>query len=638
MAKDKNKSHGIPSRIPELVRSLWSSEALTNLYSRRRSLSPSDENRTKVSLFISGTLFIGIMSFLMAMAWMRHDTNTFLDGREGIEYLDANAWTASSPVPEAEFNQNNIERNSITDLSSLRTLKLPPSNAIVELQTELSIDVKSRFDSHNSAALKIPHFYFRKAEVFLDNNLIQTFFDSQPLVVFLDTRAENPRLLSIRFTLDNNQEIFSLVGRDGNSHLDDRLAIMPSHDWYQYRNFLATNAAGRGNTVGAIARIVMAVFVLALFLIIDGSPESLGLGLFLGFEAFAITTSYNWLPLKDVEFIRHYCYQMGDIFRLYFFLQMARMIDKRVGNWLFWATVVSVPYGLLRYYAPQFEWTWVKYIPRNRDLIIGLIGTAVCLRAAWFLRDKQLPWRVVALTIAGLAAFEQSIEPLVAGFFPFLQDHGWYRAVLDTTQPLSVWMLAFSAFINISTMENRIKVLSQVEIRAKEIQHEMELGRTVQRAFHHIPKLPKGVKVTCHHEAMLYVSGDTYYVNHNPQSQQICFLINDVTGHGIQAALKASAASVIAKSMWNEEQSSWNQESLMTYDQQVQSFLSQMADVPDVVAMGGGFFDLKEKALYLYRANFPFPIIIQPTTSLTELDGPHLGELWQPLANRETML
>lgn len=99
-----------------------------------------------------------------------------------------------------------------------------------------------------------------------------------------------------------------------------------------------------------MARIVMAVFVLVLFLFVDGSPESLGMALFLGFEGAALTTSFGWLPSNYDSFIVHYLSQMGHLFRLYFFLQLARFVDKRVAPWFWWGAAASIPYGLVRHF------------------------------------------------------------------------------------------------------------------------------------------------------------------------------------------------------------------------------------------------------------------------------------------------
>jgi len=131
--------------------------------------------------------------------------------------------------------------------------------------------------------------------------------------------------------------------------------------------------------------------LIVLFLFIDGSPEALGLSLFLGFEAVALMFSFQAFPIGNDHFIRHFLLQMGDVMRLYFYLQLARMIDKRIGPWLFWGAVLSVPYGFLREYGELHAWDWMGSIPMMRDFVVGTIGFVVCARAAYFLRNKALP-------------------------------------------------------------------------------------------------------------------------------------------------------------------------------------------------------------------------------------------------------
>jgi hypothetical protein len=106
-----------------------------------------------------------------------------------------------------------------------------------------------------------------------------------------------------------------------------------------------------------------------LFIFIDSAPESLGLALFLGFEALAIGMGQGWIDSKYNPFIIHYSYQMGDIFRLYFFLQLARIVQPNPRMWLIIGTILSIPYG----FAKQMEVAWqidgLPIIPRMRDLL-----------------------------------------------------------------------------------------------------------------------------------------------------------------------------------------------------------------------------------------------------------------------------
>src|SRR5690606_10337609 len=129
--------------------------------------------------------------------------------------------------------------------------------------------------------------------------------------------------IAVLFEVMPGQTHLPLLSKPDLNRAERTLAVMTISEQRAFLEQLAVTKAGRGNFIGSIARIAMAVFVLALFLLIDGSPETLGLGLFLGFEAVAITLGYDWIPVTNNDFLKHFCYQMGDIFRVYFFLQIA---------------------------------------------------------------------------------------------------------------------------------------------------------------------------------------------------------------------------------------------------------------------------------------------------------------------------
>lgn len=103
-----------------------------------------------------------------------------------------------------------------------------------------------------------------------------------------------------------------------------------------------------------------------------------------------------------------------------------------------------------------------------------------------------------------------------------------------------VYLLLLSVFINISTLEKRVKSLSQVAINAKEMEREMVLGQAVPASFLRMPETPAGMGVVCHHEPAVYVSGDIYYVHWDGKREILTMLLSDIAGHGVQAALKAA--------------------------------------------------------------------------------------------------
>jgi serine phosphatase RsbU (regulator of sigma subunit) len=611
-----------------LPKALISDAALAALYDMRKAQRPAEENRTRVAMFACGLLFLACMGFLLSMAWSRHDLDSWLSKRPNIVPIDASAapWTAT-PVVRKDCESGAACLAAAQQLEAKAVepqaykLQLPAGMAGSDHATSLwrtviPVATMAKMQGLNTQTnvVSLPSFSYRRADLYVDGAFQHTSWDGGRLWFAYDPKVTGaqPLQVAILFEIGGEQTHLSRAGLPKVNPLDRASAVMPLSEWRAFEEFVASDKAGRGDFIGAIARIAMAVFVLMLFLLIDGSPETLGLGLFLGFEAFAISCSFGWLPFGNVEWLRHYCYQMGDIFRVYFFLQIARVVDKRIMPWLIWGSVASIIYGVLRQIGPQYDLTWLYKIPHARDFTAGLIGLVVCVRTGVYLRNKGLNYRVLALAIAAVGAFEQFLEPATV-YIPALRDSMVVQTLMDVLQPIGAWMLAFSAFINISTLENRVKMLSGIEAKAKEMQNEMELGRAVQQAFLSLPKLPDEMRVACHHEAMLYVSGDTYFVDWNERHKKLTFLINDVTGHGVQAALKASGVSVIANTIWADKVNpTWRPGKLAEYGEMVAEFFGRMDANPDVLAMGGAEFDPTTGKLSLYRVNFPFPIIISP--------------------------
>lgn len=575
-----------------LLQALVSNAALTELYELRKALRPSEENRTRAAVLVTGTLFLLTMAFILAMAWTREDAGTFLSKHPGVV-------TFASPA-------------FVRDVAPDGTIGLH-----VTVGAERFAALGARGER---LVVLLPALAYARAALTVNGSPAGTSFDDGRVSYAFDPAAL-PAAGGLRLDL-----ALRPGPKPAPAAYEGSILIMTLADFRAYEAIQATSRAGRGDVVGAIARVAMAVFVLVLFLLIDGSPETLGLGLFLGFEALAISLSFGWLAMPGLEVLRHFSYQMGDIFRLYYFLQMARMIDKRVAPWLLWGAASSLPYGLLR----EFGVAWAADLPQLRDLTVGSLGLVVCLRAAFFLRGKGLPWRVLALWVAAAGAFEQVLDPL-GMMVPALHDTGAFATLTDLLQPIAAWLLAFSAFINISTLENRVRTLSVLAARAREMEKEMELGRTVQQAFLSLPKMPAELRVAAHHEAMLYVSGDTYFVDWNEAKGKLTFLINDVTGHGVQAALKASGVTVIANTVWGDKApSAWQPRRLETYAALVTDFFEKMDAAPDILALGGGEFDVATGRLELFRYNFPYPLVIEPRGAMIEdAEGVTPDDVWR---------
>src|SRR5690606_29163951 len=142
-----------------------------------------------------------------------------------------------------------------------------------------------------------------------------------------------------------------------------------------------------------------------------------------------------------------------------------------------------------------------------------------------------------------------------------------------------------------------------------------------QQAFLELPQMPKDIGLSCHYEAAVYVSGDTYFVHWNKNLNILTFLLNDVTGHGIQAALKAFACNIIARSVWNRpgvrnDRRANAQTRLEKYDAAVEELICKDGKIPDFNAMVGAEFHQDSGIVRLYRVNYNFPILIEPNFDL----------------------
>lgn len=152
---------------------------------------------------------------------------------------------------------------------------------------------------------------------------------------------------------------------------------------------------------------------------------------------------------------------------------------------------------------------------------------------------------------------------------------------------------------------------------SRTLARDIRLGSSVQKSLHQVPRLPTNIEIVVHHEAAKFVSGDTFFVHWNRPERTVAILLNDVTGHGVQAALKAAACQQIARSIWSAGLGALGKlkgQRLVDYDHQVESFLGSIGeDIPDFNAMLGAEVDLESGRMALYRANYQMPIVITPS-------------------------
>lgn len=244
---------------------------------------------------------------------------------------------------------------------------------------------------------------------------------------------------------------------------------------------------------GYLTRHMMAIFVILLFLFIDGSPETLGLGVFLGCEAVARSLDYQWIEVPHTVLVQHYLFQMGDIIRIFFALQLARVGHKELGPWIKWGSILSIPYGLGMELSPVFTQLLSPSIRTYRDVAGGLFCAWVCGRVAFAIAKDKLPLRVIALSIATVAFLESPVNILWD-----TATHGHSSVAMKVTlgfyRTLSYYLFALSAFINISTIEHRVRALSRSKTE-QDLRHLREeqrvyeaIAKTTQMLAHDVRK------------------------------------------------------------------------------------------------------------------------------------------------------
>lgn len=248
-------------------------------------------------------------------------------------------------------------------------------------------------------------------------------------------------------------------------------------------------------TVSSLTRHVIAIVALLMFLLIDGSPETLALGLFFGCESIAESLSIaSSIPATDVMTLSTiYFDQMASIFRLYFACQIARISTKHLNPWLILGSILTSLYLVIVALLPTFRDSISVFFETTTQLAVGLLGSFICCRVAMMISPKNLPWRVAALLIATLGFLANPL--MVAADLSY--DGNIPSSVvieLQIYQHVSYVLFTLAALVNMSTVENRIKALSSAKARErlermKEEQRVHEaIAKTTQMLAHDVRK------------------------------------------------------------------------------------------------------------------------------------------------------
>lgn len=603
------------------------------LYDRRRLNAFELNSRNTLTIAFTGTILALLLAALSLKAISTPDFRKHVEGRDGFYFLqskdirfegvtprriDCSNGCGNYGVPTIKDAAHAIRSPADLNDSSIANAILPTSSlqrywARLDVYLDPAALVKLE-NQQEYFVFAIPQISYQFAQVKLNEEYVGNFAENTPIRVVIPQVAakSGSMVISVTYSIHNN----------GVTYLE-RSDLVPAYistlsESKRLEQFQASKKDNSGAIVGMMSRVLIGVFALMLFIFIDSAPESLGLALFLGFEALAIGLGQGWMSSKLNPFMIHYSYQMGDIFRLYFFLQLARVTKPNPRMWLIIGTMLSIPYG----FAKQMEIPWqidgLPIIPRIRDATAGTLGALACLRTLWSIRAKSLPWRRIALILGAIGSAQQVLGP-ITHYWPELNESANFRGMYVVLEALSVYVLALSTFTNISTLENRVKSLSIAKAKSDLIEQELELGRTVQRAFLNIPKVPRDFEIIGSLEAAVYVSGDIYFVHWDEVDQRLVVILSDVTGHGVQASLKATACFMVARNLWQSKvpretvgyyQS--EKSKLKSFHRQTTDILGLFNEIPDIATFAGIEIFPRMRRAYFYRNNFHTPILLEP--------------------------
>jgi hypothetical protein len=639
-------------RLRNIVRALVSPRENENLYRSRGSEGAPVGVRNTVTLSVCVAITVFLFIFVISLSLRNTTVESYLATRTNIKLIDNDGLTVFFTAPEnidcstpETCFESLAQRPLLSHTAADDVLPLPAGYVPMVAEEKrkmlvfisMPVDLSSIETEDADLMVRLPRIYYEKAELFVGGKRAATSLNRDSLALPVSREMLAGGRLDAHLVVD--------VSRGQDVRLvnwKEESFIATHYEFRKFAEFLNVRRLNSTSQVGLVARVVLAVFVLLLFIIIESSPEALGLALFMGFEACALTTSFMdlkrfWITSDiNLNFFIHYCNAMGDVFRLYFFMQLCRIVKPAPAQWIAWASVYSVIYGLLRHFNVDFGYPqWAMHHIAQRDMLSSTIGFILCFNTIRHLWNRNLPWRIWALSLAGIAAIANwlSAAPI---YLPFLLEIGdsivGYHSLISAVNANSAFLFALSTFINISTLENRVKVLGREKARAEAMEKEMELGRSVQTSFQKVPDLPPDMRICIHYQAAAYVSGDSYFVHWNEPAEVMTFLLNDVTGHGIQAALKAFACNIVARSVWNrpwiKNDRRLEESMLRKYDQAVTELIHADGEVPDFNAMVGVEFHRDRKLLKVYRVNYSFPIVVAPEFDyMTTAEGE--GADWQ---------
>lgn len=581
---------------------------LERLYAERQAARPTEGNRTRGALGLAILMVVTLFVALFSLVWVQRSEISFLRSLSGVAIIppDALTWTVTRDGEERYRGDDLFRYVHGAGEQVVMTTKIPVAlwSAVVS-------------DQRVPLVLALPAMRFERALIQLGGKDVRTYFASEPLAATFAADGVELHDLDVKVVITPNKGELALLG----STKDTALTFVALQPRYQkYTDLIAAKRSGAGKQLADIARIVLAVLSLFLFIFVDSSPECLGLAVFMGAKAIAVTLAQNWLPDAWVasQFatdLKSFLLCFGDIMQLYFFIQLARLAKPVLKPWFVYGGTIALAYAAATHYNwKTWDIDWNSHIWRWRNVSIGVLCMAAALAQARYCFANGLKTRGAALVIATSGTIVQIVYPLMS-LFPAIFQTDLFQSLYHAFEMHTPYVFALSTFINISTLERRVKSLSHELAAAKDIEREMALGQAAQQPYADVPKLPQGLAVALEHKPARYVSGDVTFVHWDEPRRSLTMILTDVTGEGVQAALKASICSALADAIWADQKVRLTDESasrIAIYDLRLHTYLSRIAQQEEILSIVGGEYLVDANICRMYRVNGVYPIVVAP--------------------------
>lgn len=608
-------------KTPESISSssrLGLTPLLVRLHNARRAALPPMGMRTRAAILCAVTLAIALTSIILSLSWVQNSELSYLENSSGVTLLKDLKWTIRSSAGE-----------KIASLDELTAFDFAMgSEKTIELHTMIPdqpVDALVNSLKNEAIVFSLPEFIFDSATITTNWSVTKTMARGEtPMIAFTaDQVRDHQGSYSVRIEIHPMPEQSKLL-KNSSKALPSFLSGMIRYRTFQ--DFVASKRVGNGKQLADIGRIILALFTVLLFVFIDSSPECFALGIFMSLKALGVVAAQRWYPDMVVPIwltsaLPGFLLSYADFMQLYFFTQLSRLFKPRQFLWL----GVGIIFGCIYTYGINLPTVpgginWSKEVWRYRNLLIG-IGCLACSIPVTFICFKERQYhRMAALIVASSGVLSQVLSPIFVDY-PEIMDATWFKTWYNLFETHTPYVFALSTFINVSTLERRVKTLTAAAVHNEMIQSEMNLGKTVQQSFIQVPRLPEGVSISYAHEAATFVSGDTIFSHYDEGHGRVTAVMCDVTGHGVQAALKASICSAVCDFIWNDARtrdSDTTSDRMNIFFQRVTGMLSKVSREAEMLAMIGCEISLNTREVTFYRANAVFPIILSQNKAQPE--------------------